>query len=51
MLEYGLLAGISEGVTRLSTRVDVWVDEWGFSALVVGGIVVGGWVILKRLAR
>ncbi len=49
--EYGLLAGIAEGVTRLSTRADVWVDEWGFSALVVGGIVVGGWVILKRLAR
>ena len=39
--EYGLLAGIAEGVTRLSTRADVWVDEWGFSALVVGGIVVG----------
>ncbi len=51
MLEYGLLAGLPEGVTRLNMRVDVWVDEWVFSALVVGGIVVGGWVILKRLGR
>ena len=40
--EYGLLASVAEGAARLSMRADAWADEWGFTALVVGGIVVGG---------
>ena len=49
--EYGLLASVAEGAARLSMRADAWADEWGFTALVVGGIVVGGWVIAKLLFR
>ena len=49
--EYGLLAEVTKGVARLSAWADVWMDEWGFSALVVGGVVVGGWVIFKLLTR
>ena len=49
--EYGLLAGIAEGVTRLSVWADACVGEWGFTALIVGGVVVIGWVGMKLLGR
>jgi len=49
--EYGLLEGISQGVTRLRVWADAWVGEWGFSALVVGGVVFVGWVVMKLIGR
>ena len=49
--EYGLLEGLSQGMTRLRVWADPWMDEWGFVALALGGIVVVGWVVLKMLGR
>ncbi len=49
--EYGLLEGLSQGMTRLRAWADPWMDEWGFVALVLGGVVVVGWVVLKMLGR
>jgi hypothetical protein len=48
---YGLLAGAAQAVTHLSMRADVWIDDWGFSALVVGVVVAGGWVLSKLFGR
>ena len=48
---YGLLAGAAQAVTHLSMRADVWIDDWGFSALVVVGVVAGGWVLSKLFGR
>ena len=49
--EYGLLEGFSQGITRLRVWVDPLIDEWGLVALVLGGVVVVGWVVLKMLGR
>ena len=49
--EYGSLAAAAEGVARLSMSANAWIDEWGFAAQVVGGIVVGSWVIGKLVFR
>ena len=49
--EYGLLEGLSQGMTRLRVWADPLIDEWGFVALVLGGVVVVGWVALKTLGR
>ena len=49
--EYGLLEGLSQGVVRLSNWADAWMGEWGFTAMVVGGVVVGGWLVLKMFGR
>lgn len=49
--EYGLLDGLSASLVRLGNWADVWMRDWGFSALVVGGIVAGGWLILKLFGR
>lgn len=48
---YGLLAGAAQTVTHVSMRADGWIDDWGFSALVVGGVVAGGWVLSKLFGR
>jgi len=48
---YGLLAGAAQTVTYLNVRADVWIDDWGFTALVIGGVVAGGWVVLRRCGR
>jgi hypothetical protein len=49
--EYGLLEGLSQGVVRLSNWADAWMGEWGVTALVVGGVVAGGWLVLKMFGR
>ena len=49
--EYGILEGLNQGMMRLHSLVGPWMDEWGFIALVVGGVVVGGWAMLKLLGR
>ncbi len=49
--EYGLLEGLSQGVVRLSNWADAWASEWGFTALVVGGVVAGGWVLVPSSQR
>ncbi len=51
LVEYGLLESVARGATRLGNWIDVWVDDWGYSALVAGGIIVGGWVIMRVLSR
>jgi len=38
-------------MTRLRVWVDPWMDEWGFVVLVLGGVVVVGWVVLKMFGR
>jgi hypothetical protein len=30
---------------------DAWMGEWGVTALVVGGVVAGGWLVLKMFGR
>jgi hypothetical protein len=47
--EYGLVAGLTQGVMRLRAFADPWMNESG--ALILGGVVVGGWVIVKLLRR
>ncbi len=49
--EYGILEGLNQGMMRLHSLVGPWMDEWGFIALVVGGVVVGGWAMQKLLGR
>ncbi len=47
--EYGLVAGFTQGVMRVRVLADPWMNESG--ALILGGVVVGGWVIVKLLRR
>ncbi len=49
--EYGILEGLNQGMMRLRSLVGPWMDDWGVVALVVAGIVVGGWAVLKLLGR
>ena len=49
--EYGLLKGRSQGMTRLRVWADPLIDEWGLVALVLVGVVVVRWVVLKTLGR
>ena len=47
---YGLLAGAAEGATRVSIWADAWIND-SEPFMVAGALVLGGWLILRLLAR
>lgn len=51
LAEYGLIDSLAQGVVRLNVWLHGWLNDLGAPALVVGGAVLAGWVVLRLLGR